>query len=1033
MHITLKDTTLVQKTYMSVPKPLHQEVKEYVQDLLNRGWITQSRSSYSSPVVCVRKKDGSLRLCCDYRELNRKSVPDRHPFNPRIQDMLDSLSGNSWFSVLDQGKAYHQGFLDTESRPLTAFITPWGLYQWVRIPFGLSAAPAEFQRSMEECLSGLRDDICQPYLDDNLVHSSTFEDHLKHVQTVLQRYQQHGVKLTPRKCELFKRKVRFLGKMVSGEGYTMDPAEIAPVQKLKEKKPETIGDLRKMFGFLSYYRSYIPNFSRTAKPLYELLSLTESERNGKDTVSVQERAPQVKKKGRTTKQQGHLPSRRSISWTNCHQEILNQLIDYLLKPPVLGYVDFTQPFVLHCDASQEGLGAVLYQRQGGKMVVIAYGSRTLTPPEKNYHMHSGKLEFLALKWAICERFRDYLYHACSFVVYTDNNPLTYILTTAKLNATGHRWVAQLADFNFTIRYRPGKSNADADGLSRMPLEINNYMNQCTEELKRDIISSSILGISVELEEPSQGIGTVFTRALELVQDAPHSTVTSPLTMGQIRKSQEEDPIVGRVLRYKTKNQRPGNEVLKTEHLDVQLLLKQWTKLFVNKDGVLYRKTSERDQLILPKEYHPLVFKELHQEMGHLGVERTLTLIRDRFYWQHMQKDVEHFVTRVCECLKKKKPNKPTRAPLSTITTTYPFEMVSVDFLHLEKCKQGYEYILVVMDHYTRFAQAYATRNKSAKTVAEKIFNDFALKFGFPSKIHHDMGKEFENQMFTRLKELSGVRGSHTTPYHPQGNGQVKRFNRTLLSMLRTLTEKEKTDWKNSLGKVVHAYNCTRSEATGYSPYYLLFGRSPRLPIDLLFNRAVEEKQETYEDYVTEWQKRMSEAYVVASRTAKKEPTRGKVYYDRRIQGNDLQPGGRVLVRNLTERGGPGKIRSYWEDKVHVVVQRKSKESPVYEIKPENGEGRNRVIHRNLLMPCDHLPLEKPEKAAEQAIPKKRDSLEKKRQATRKRQPQDDSDSDSGDDYQLVYRLRPLVEKNSRNGEPMLNPRARVFQPQVTQQ
>lgn len=181
MHITLHNKTPVKKTYMS---------------------------SYSFPVVCVRKKDGSLRLCCDYRELNRKSVPDQHPI-PRVQNMLDSLGGSSWFSVLDQGKAYHQGFLDEESRSLTAFITPWGLYQWNRIPFGLSSAPAEFRRSMEDCLAGLRDVMCQPYLDDNLVHSSSFKDDVDHMREVLKRYQKHGVNLTPRKC-VFKQKVRFL-------------------------------------------------------------------------------------------------------------------------------------------------------------------------------------------------------------------------------------------------------------------------------------------------------------------------------------------------------------------------------------------------------------------------------------------------------------------------------------------------------------------------------------------------------------------------------------------------------------------------------------------------------------------------------------------------------------------------------------------------------------------------------------------------------------------------------------------------------
>ena len=341
-------------------------------------------------------------------------------------------------------------------------------------------------------------------------------------------------------------------------------------------------------------------------------------------------------------------------------------------------------------------------------------------------------------------------------------------------------------------------------------------------------------------------------------------------------------------------------------------------------------------------------------MGHLRADRTVHLARQRFYWPWMQSDIEDFIGNRCQCIKQRHPVFHTRDPPKPIVTTAPFEMVSIDFLHLEKSSGGYEYILVIVDHFTRYCQAYATRNKSAGTAAEKLYNEFIPRFGFPSKIHHDQGAEFENKLFHHLEELCDVIHSRTTPYHAEGNGQVERFNRTLLSMLRTLPESYKSHWKEYLNKVVHAYNCTRHKLTGYSPFYLIFGHHPRLPIDLVFNLKPPVENKSYPKYVADWQSALKEAYSITASKCKAQGDKAKAFYDLKVRSSTLLPGDRVLIENISECGGPGKLRSYWEDKVHVVVHRKSPDSPVYQLKPENGTGPIRPLHRNLLFPCGTL-------------------------------------------------------------------------------
>ena len=286
-------------------------------------------------------------------------------------------------------------------------------------------------------------------------------------------------------------------------------------------------------------------------------------------------------------------------------------------------------------------------------------------------------------------------------------------------------------------------------------------------------------------------------------------------------------------------------------------------------------------------------------MGHFGPERVYHLARERFFWPNLCHDIEHFVTKVCPCLKQRRPSFIRREPLQSLTSSSPFDLVSIDFLHLEQSSSGYEYVLVIMDHFTRFAQTYATKNKSAHTAASKLFNEFIPRFGFPACLHHDQGKEFENSLFHSLEQFCGIIHSRTSPYHPEGNGQVERFNCTLLAMLQTLSEEKKSKWTEHLNKVTNAYNCTRHNSTGFSPFYLLFGRSPRLPVDILFADTNPAPVRKYSEYAMQWLNAIESAYKIASDNATLRCEQNKAAHEPKVNSTVLLP---ICSKSFRERG-----------------------------------------------------------------------------------------------------------------------------------
>ena len=769
-EIKLTDKIPFKSRHYRIPPHMYQEVREHLQEMLQANIIRPSKSPYSSPIVLVRKRDGKLRFCVDYRTLNSKTIKDAHAL-PRIDETLDALIGARYFSSLDLKAGYWQVPLKESDKPKTAFTAgPLGFWEFNSLPFGLANAPACFQRLMTIAMGDLHLKECLLYLDDIIIFSKSFPEHLERLNSVFQRLHDAGLKLKASKCHFLQEQVKYLGHIVSQDGITTDPEKVSAVQNWPV--PSSVKQLRGFLGFVGFYRRFIQNFSRTAQPLHDLLKKPPPE------------------------------SPRSFFWSSIHQMAFDSLKQSLCTAPVLAFADFQRPFIVHTDASSNGLGAILYQEQNGQERPIAFASRSLSPSEKNYPAH--KQEFLALKWAISDKFRDYLLHS-NFVVRTDNNPLTYILTSAKLDPTGQRWVAELAQFNFSIIYRSGRENIDADILSRLPsLSSSSDLKIIPAEVVSAICSSTH--------------HTAWIHALQLgnVANLPcesSASVSSP----DWKIEQQKDAAVSSIIQVLQGRKKPSAVL----HVPGARDFLRQRKRLILQNGVLYRKRVVDEQtflqLVVPIHFQLHALKGVHDDVGHLELDRSLQLLRDRFFWPNMAAAITKHIAHCNPCIFRKKP--PNRAPLINISSSQPLELVCMDYLSLEPSKGKIENILVITDHFTKYAVAVPTRNQTAKTTASILFHHFIEHYGFPLKLHSDQGQNFLGKVIKELCRLASISKSRTTPYHAQGNGLCERYNRTLLNMLGTLSDAKKADWKTSVSTVTHAYNCTKHDTTGFSPFF----------------------------------------------------------------------------------------------------------------------------------------------------------------------------------------------------------------------
>ena len=842
-------------------------VEKQLDDLLKQGRIEESNGPWSSPVVLARKKDGSYRLCIDYRKLNEVTTRDAQPL-PRIDDILESLDGAVWFSTLDLASGYWQVPVSPQDRDKTAFVTHKGQFRWTCMPFGLTNGPATFQRLMNLALKGIAWKDCLVYLDDIIIWSSTFDEHLRQLRAVFERLRAAKVKLKKKKCSFLQRSIKFLGHVVSAKGIQTDPDKTKAVQEWPT--PKDVAELRSFLGLCSYYRRFINNFAVITEPLRRLL------------------------------QKG-----TEFAWKEQQERAFQELKNCLVTPPVLAYPNFgpsAGEFVLDTDASTEkGIGAVLSQLQeDGTEKVIAYGSRSLQPNEKNYC--ATRLEMLALV-AFIHEFRYYLLGK-KFTVRTDHHALKWLRSFKEPEGQVARWLERLQEYEFEVVHRAGKEHVNADVLSRKPRRKHPGRDNCPS--CSSIIEDKFVAALHQDER------------LSSQEQLADECLWSPI---ELRNAQLKDVDLSYVIQLIQDDVTPSKQDLQSKSPLVKSILSSRELLELDDHGVLKINPTKQIQtwssrIVLPEELIAPALQRLHDgvEGGHLGILKTLRKMQQRFWRPGLAKAVTNYCKSCLVCAECKA-GKSSKAPLTNMTTGSPMQRVHIDVIGpLPRSKKGNKYILTVQCAFTKWSEAYAIRNQTAATCASKLVTEWIHRYGVPDNIHSDQGRNFESSVFKEMCNVLDIKKTRTTAYHPAGNGQVENFNKTLKGLLKAKVQEEVNTWDDHIGACMMAYRSSIHQSTGYTPFYLMFGREMRLPIDVMIGSPEgTDEQQLYGQFATKLQHNLTSSYQCARENLKKAQQRQKEYYDKGTKKSLYQAGDKVYLHNPhIKQGEASKFHRNWK-------------------------------------------------------------------------------------------------------------------------